>query len=212
MIHTIINLIITGFTIASGVALGIIGIYKAFEQFNNYMHKVKYLKSFKREKDIYKAIQTTLHQCAADFVGFFQFHNTEHSIGNNGFLKVSMTQEAVREGLPPRMPQLKEIFIGQYMQIYEPLLDGKELIIPHIDEHKHASMISSLVAPPPFHVKSYLAVPIQKHGLTVGYISIAYVRDISAETTGISSQDQSLFSHAFRSIYGLKGVIENILN
>lgn len=208
MFDSISSWITTGFSIASGACLISIAIYKGWQQFSYYLRKTSYIKSFKREKDIYKAVQSVLQQCAADYVGFFQFHNTEHSIGNTGFLKVSMTQEASREGLPSRMPALKDVFIGQYMDLYEPLLDGKELIIPNMEAHEVNSSVQKLLGP--LKIKTYLAVPIQKKGLIVGYISISYIRDIGAESS-ILHPEESLLSSAFRSLYSLKGIIENTI-
>lgn len=208
MFDSISSWVTTGFSVASGACLLAVAIYKGWQQFSYHLRKTSYIKSFKREKDIYKAVQSVLQQCAADYVGFFQFHNTEHSIGNTGFLKVSMTQEAAREGLPSRMPVLKDVFLGQYMDLYEPILDGKEVIIPNMEAHEANAAVSKLLSP--LQIKTYLAVPVKKKGLVVGYISIAYIRDIGAESS-VLHPEESLLSSAFRSLYSLKGVIENII-
>lgn len=208
MFDTITGWVATSFSIASGACLLAVAIYKGWQQLSYHLKKTSYIKSFKREKDIYKAVQSALQRSAADFVGFFQFHNTEHSIGNTGFLKVSMTQEAVREGLPSRMSSLKDVFLGQHMGLYEPILDGKEVIIPNMEAHEANTSVSKLLNP--LQIKTYLAVPIQKKGLIVGYISISYIRDIGAESS-ILHPEESLLSSAFRTLYSLKGVIENII-
>ncbi len=124
----------------------------------------------KIEADINDCLKRVLNKTESSRVCLVRFHNGGRDMNGLSFLKMSMTNESVRLGLSPLMPEFQNMFRSFFSYLCEKLIDEGHCYIDDISILKDVdtTMYEFLFSRD---IQSIYSIPISnKNGTVIGFI------------------------------------------
>jgi len=179
---------------------------KAYSTFKVYADKINMLSIFFKEKRIKELLKKYNSKLLGDRLMLFRFHDGEKGINSIHFLKVSATNEVVREGVRMIGSYYKALFIGNYPEWFEKIIEGEEILYKDVKKEVTDESAKNFIKY--MGAYSIIELPLVINGAVIGYISLQFCRPIDTEKT---NNNYNVFNKATKELYELKGILEILL-